>query len=340
MDARKLSHQTLEELRKLVVERIEEGVRAVDISRVLGLSLPNIYSWVRLAREGGPKALDAKPIPGRPSKLSEEHRRTLLHWVRTKTPYDFGFDTFLWTSEVIQSVLKSELGISLHPSNVSRQLHAMGLTPQKPLQRAYERNARAVKKWKEEEYPALKARVRKESAVLYFLDEMGIRTTDSLGRTWGEKGKRPVVEKTGQNFGVNVISALSPQGAFRFMVLEENFNASAFGLFLDRLMKKESGKIYLVLDNHPVHWASSIAKQVKGYGGRLEFVFLPGYAPDINPEEGVWSLAKPRVKKKDVDSKEELKEATREVFRSLAKLPSYLSRIFQSPQFQYAASKA
>jgi transposase len=335
MDGRKLSHQTLEDMRKLAVERVKDGVSPSRLADALGFSVRTIYHWLAMDRDGGEVALDAKPIPGRPPKVSEDHFDALFSIVRDRSPYDFGLDSSLWTVRLIGIVLKQELGITLARSNLTMLLHRLGLAPRKPLYQAQEQDPRAVRRWKEREYPALRARVRKERATLYFLDESGIRTTDSGGRTWGEKGRRPVVSRTGRNLGVNMIGALSPQGALRFMVLPGTFHTAAFLEFLDRLAKGSPQKVFLVLDRHPVHKSRAVEQKVKELQGKLELVFLPEYAPQVNPEEGVWSLVKPEVRRKDVDTLGELKEAVRETLRSLAKMPGYLRHIFHNPQFAY-----
>lgn len=231
--------------------------------------------------------------------------------------------------------MEKELGISMHPSKLTATLHRLHLAPRKPLYRAYDQNNKAVLHWRKKDYPALKARVRKERATLYFLDETGVRTTEHGSGTWSEKGVRPVVETTGQNVEVNLLSALSPTGAMRYMVFAGKFNTDCFVTILDRLAKGSSRKVYLVLDHHPVHKSAGTRTKVKALKGKVELVFLPEYAPQKNPDEGLWSLLKKEVKKKAVGSKEELREAVYESMRSSAKRPGYLRTIFHNPQFEY-----
>ncbi|MGW5972729.1 transposase [Streptomyces sp. NPDC055186] len=68
-----------------------------------------------------------------------------------------------------------------------------------------------------------------------FADQDGIRSDQVTGRTWGEKGKTPVVRRSGNRFSVNAMSAISTKGRMHFMVFTEGFTAEVMCRFLDRL---------------------------------------------------------------------------------------------------------
>ncbi len=82
----------------------------------------------------------------------------------------------------------------------------MRLTPQKPLRRAYERDEKAVKEWLDKVYPKIKKYVRRKGAEIFWLDEASIRSDDPLQRTWGEKGKTPVVKTSGLTWHWNLLT--------------------------------------------------------------------------------------------------------------------------------------
>ena len=88
---------------------------------------------------------------------------------------------------------------------------------------------------------------------IYRGDEMGLRRDHVTGTSDASVGLIPVRQATGQRFGCNMISAITNKGVLAFMVLEGTFNAPVFVSFLQRLIKQVAGKIYLIVDRHPVH---------------------------------------------------------------------------------------
>jgi transposase len=166
----------------------------------------------------------------------------------------------------------------------------MGLSPQRSLHRAYQQNPEAVQRWKEQEFPAIRAAAKAEGATIYFADEAGIRSDYHAGTTWTPVGKTPVVRNTGARFSVNMLSAVSAQGALRFTVHEGTITAKVFIDFCRRLLHDTDGPVYVVVDGHPNHRAKATTEFVASTDGRLKLFFLPGYSPELNPDEWVrWS---------------------------------------------------
>lgn len=215
----------------------------------------------------------------------------------------------------------------------------MGLTPQVPLRLASERDAKAIEKWKSEEFPRLRKRARKERASLYFLDEMGLRSTESQGRTYGVKGRRPSVETTGKNW-VNVISAVSLTGDLRFMIMEKNFNSEVFLTFLERLMSATPRKLYVVTDHHSAHQSKIVQAFLKTHQAKIELVFLPTYAPETNPDEWIWQAAKGEVRKEAIVDKPDLRKKVRNVMHAIARAKDRIRKIFEAPDLEYIFSTA
>jgi transposase len=297
MDGRLFSRQTLADFRNLAVQRISEGVSPEIVAQAFGFSRYTVYRWLNRFKNGGDAGLEMHPAPGKPPLLDEAKRSWLRKALLHKNPTDFGFESMLWTQEKVKVILHKEFKLNLHRSTVGRALASLGFTPQVPLRRASERDSKAISKWKAEVFPALRKKVKKEWASLYFLDETGLRTTEASGTTYGLKGERPVVESTGKNVGVNFISAVSPVGKIHFMAMEKNFNSEVFLTFLERLMKITPRKLYVVADNHPAHQSKVVLAFLKTYAAKIEIVFLPRYAPELNPDEWIWQSAKGEVKK-------------------------------------------
>lgn len=174
-------------------------------------------------------------------------------------------------------------------SGVGKLLKRLGLTPQKPLRRAYERDEKAVKKWVAEVYPKVKKHAKKQGAEIFWLDEASIRSDDPLQRTWGERGKTPVVKTSGQRQSINAISALSNAGGFWYHVYKGKFTADKCIECFKQFLKNRNKPVILIVDGHPVHKSKKVMDYMESLDGLLEIVFLPPYAPDLNPDELVWN---------------------------------------------------
>jgi hypothetical protein len=176
-------------------------------------------------------------------------------------------------------------GIELSRWQVGRYLKKWGYTPQKPIAKAFEQKAGAVKAWIDVEYPAIKKKARKENAIIFWEDETGMQSDHQAGRSYAPKGKTPVITKTGQRFSTNLISALSNKGHLEFMLPGGTFNSEVFREFLGRLIKHKRQKIYLIVDGHPAHKTKKVQAWLEENKKRIEMYFLPAYSPELNPDE-------------------------------------------------------
>jgi transposase len=335
-DGRKLDHQTLEVLRMRAVEQVQAGAHPEDVAQALGLHRKTVYGWLAKFREGGRDALKAKPVAGRPAKLSGRQIARLYALVVGQDPRQMSFEFALWTRELVRQVIRREFSVALSVVSVGRLLRTMGLSPQRPLHRAYQQNPEAVQRWKDEEFPAIRAVAKAQGATIYFADEAGIRSDYHSGTTWAPVGKTPVVRNTGARYSVNMISAVSAQGALRFTVHEGTVNATVFINFCKRLLHDSDGPVYLVVDGHPSHRAKITTKFVASTDGRLKLFFLPGYSPELNPDEWVWKNVKhDRIGKTGVASQDDLKAKAVSALRRLQKLPALVRAFFKDPHLRY-----
>lgn len=171
-------------------------------------------------------------------------------------------------------------------------LAKLGLTPQKPLKRAYQRDAQAIERWKREDYPGIAKQAKARQAEIAFWDESGFRADTVQGRTWGLKGRTPEVKVPGQRQSVSAASAVNARGAFWFVTHQGALNAALFVEFLKQLMKHRKKPLELVLDSLPGHKGPLVRAYVESLNGKLRLHYLPGYAPELNPDELVWNHAK------------------------------------------------
>jgi len=174
-----------------------------------------VFGWLAKYRDGGQSALLARPVPGRPPKLSWTQLRTLRAMIVGNDPRQLQFEFALWTRDMVRELIRREFGVRLSAVSVGRLLRKLGLSPQRPLWRAYEQNPERVTAWKQTEYPAIRAAAAQVGATIYVADEAGIRSDYHAGTTWAPTGQTPVVRTTGKRDSVNLISAVTPAGALR-----------------------------------------------------------------------------------------------------------------------------
>jgi len=338
-DGRALDHKTLEEIRIRAVQRVEEGESPEAIVSALGFSRSCIYDWIAKYREGGIEALRAKPLSGRPSKLKGKQLEWIYRTVVGKNPLQLKFEFALWTCGMVRELIREKYNVRLSEVSVGRLLKKLGLSPQRPLRRAYQKDPVLVDQWREVAYPQIRRLARRTGASIYFADESAVRSDYHAGTTWAPVGKTPVVATTGARYKVNMISAISPKGKMRFMVFEGRMNAGKFCEFLKRLMHGASNPVFLIVDGHPTHRSRKVREFVQATKGKLRLFFLPPYAPELNPDELVWNNLKNHGTGRMALSggTQELKRIVLSHLRSIQKIPSLVRSFFQHHQTRYAA---
>jgi transposase len=286
-DARKVGAAALPLLRRQVVQAVRAGMTQTAAARTYGASLRAVSNWVRLDRTGGLRALTLKRRGRRVGGgyLSETRAARIRALIVGRMPAQLKLLFYLWTRAAVAALIRREYGLEVSLVTVGRYLKAWGLSPQKPVRRAYERNDRAIRRWLTQDYPALARQAKRERAVLYWGDEMGLRSDHVTGRSYAPVGQTPVTRATGQRFGGNMISAITNKGALAFMVFQGRFRAPVFVQFLTRLLKSVRRRIYLIVDGHPVHRSTVVTRFVARHARRLRLIRLPGSCPELNPDE-------------------------------------------------------
>jgi transposase len=336
IDGRTLSHETSETLRLLAVRRVKDGERPSSVIKSYGLCRTTIYKWLQAEQRGGAKALKARTHPGPPSALSPRQKLQVRGWINGKDPRQYGFDFGLWTRQIVAALIEQKCGVRLGVTAVGRLLAALDITPQKPLRRAYERDPAAIKSWTTEVFPRLRARAKRQGAKIFFLDEAGVRSDQVLGRTWGLRGHTPEVPTSGRRQSVSAISAVNARGEFWYELYTERLNATGFIALLTHFLRRRTGRVYLVLDGHPAHRAKVVAQYVQNLKGRLELHFLPGYAPELNPDEFVWNhLKRQGVSKTPLRRDESLRSRVHADLAAIKSRPALIRSFFHAPSVAY-----
>ena len=215
----------------------------------------------------------------------------------------------------------------------------LGITCQKPLHRAMERDEATVQKWLKQEYPKIKKMAQSVGADIFFGDAAHMRSDHHAGKTWGKKGETPIVEATGGRHGMSLISAITSKGHMRFMVKEKGgVNADVFIDFLKRLIAGAKSMIFLIVDRGSAHRAKKTKAFVETIRDKLRLFYLPPYAPDRNPDELVWKhLKADTVGRMVVTGKADFKTKVIGSMRSLQKNPDKIRSFYQKPTLRYAA---
>lgn len=337
-DARTLSRPAKEQLRKAAVKRVEAGESPEFVASGMGINRRTIYRWLAAYHYGGDQALQARPIRGAKPKLDARQMAKLSQIVRTKNPLQLDFEFALWTLAMIRELIRRQFGVRLSEVSVGRLMKRLGFTPQRPLYRAWQQDPELVERWREEEYPRIAARAKREKALIFFADESGVRSDYHAGTSWSPKGQTPIVKATGARFSLNMLSAVNALGHFRFMTVEGRVTATVFRDFLKRLITGMDRKIFLIVDGHPTHKAKLVRSFVAQHSDRIELFFLPPYSPELNPDELAWAHVKTKLAKRTAQTKEELKAAVNRALRQLQQMPDIVSGFFHAPTCFYAKS--
>lgn len=336
-DARKLNRDALEALRIRAVNRVRSGESPELIAKTLGINRSTIYDWISKYREGGESALKKRKAPGRPPRLNGKQLQWIFKLVTTKNPQQLSFEFALWTREMLQEVIFNKFKVKLSVVSIGRLLAHLGITCQKPLYKAIQKDESLVKKWIKSVFPKIKKRALSEDANIFFGDAAHIRSDHHAGKTWGKKGVTPVVVSTGARFSFSLISAITSKGYMRFMVTEGGVNSGVFIKFLKKLIIGAKKKIFLIVDNGPAHISKKTKAYVESISDKLELFFLPPYSPDLNPDELVWNhLKNHTVGRSTVTDKKDFKKKVTKSMKSLQKKPGKIKSFFEKESLKYA----
>ena len=322
----------------MAIERVREGEAPSTVIASYGFSRTAIYKWISLASQRGIglRALRARPAPGRPRSLTPQQERQVFRWINGKDPRQYGLDFGLWTRNVVADLIDRKFGIRLGVTAVGELLAKLKLTPQKPLQRAYQRDPEAVEHWQRERYPAIAHQAKAEGGEVFFWDESGFRADAVHGRTWGVKGQTPVVERPGQRQSISAASAVNAKGEFWYCTYEGGLTAELFISLLRRMMRHRTKPVHLVVDGLPAHKTKAVKDYVQSTNGRLTLHFLPGYAPDLNPDEQVWSYMKrTSVARAPLRAAERLRDKIEAQLATIKNAPRLVRSFFRAPGVAY-----
>ena len=336
--AKKLKAEEQVRVRRYAVEQITlKGAKVEDIADALGYGRSTVFGWIQKYKDGGLESLETKFRSGRPPKLDKKQQRRLFYLILGRDPRQLQLPFALWTRETVGALIEAQFDVVMSESAVGRLLRKLGFSPQRPTWRAYESDDEAVKQWKTVIFPAIRAEAKEEGAIVLFQDEASVRSDFHAGTTWGLVGVTPVVRTTGARYSVNMISSVSAQGKLHFRVIEGTVDADVFISYLEALLEDiPDRKIFLVVDGHPAHRAKKTKEWVTKTDGRLRLFELPGYSPQLNPDEWVWKSVKAdRIGRAGIKSQEDLRAKAESALQRLVDTPKIILGFFRSPDLHY-----
>jgi transposase len=287
----------LERRRRRAVELVEQGESPTVVARILGVRPASIHRWRRMTRK--PHGLDARPIPGRPSRLSPYHLRRLERLLRQGAK-KHGWPNDLWTADRVARLIRQHFGLFFHPEHVRKILkQRLGWTSQKPKRKARERDDKEVQRWKGDELPRILREAFKRQAHLVFLDESGFQLTPSVRRTLAPRGQTPVLECWDRRDRISAISCITlsplegrPGLYFALLPVNRTVHAEDVVAFLKDLRRQLRGPFTVVWDRHGIHSKSQVVQAFVTEHPDIVVEDFPGYMPELNPDEWVWGWTK------------------------------------------------
>ena len=145
----------MERRRQRAIALLQDGRPPVEVARLVRVDRRSVRRWNAAHRQQGVAGVAARPVPGRPSKLTARHRAR-LEALLLRGAEASGFASDLWTCPRVAQVIRQRFGIRYHVDHIGRLLRALGWTPQRPTRRAWERDEAAIQRWVKQDWPHIK----------------------------------------------------------------------------------------------------------------------------------------------------------------------------------------
>jgi transposase len=341
-DARQIPDEVMTYLRHIAVHAINEnGYSPEEMADVFGVSRSSIYDWLHRFKIDGYGGLNTRKAPGAPPVITGDMDQWLKKTVLELTPEDFGYDTPLWTCDILAQLLTAHFGVTVIGATVNQHLKKMNLSYQKPQYRPSEQNPDKVEHFLSDTFPRIQRLANKMGAEIGFEDEAGVDLRDHSGRTWGKQGEAPRVDVTGKRGRYNVLSVVTATGSLRYEVTEKRIDSQVYIDFLTHLLQGRDRPLILIADRASFHYSKAVCSFVRSHRHQLRVYFLPSYSPELNPDEHVWEEIKDKqLGRQSIKSKLDLKEKLHSALKSLQENSARLKSFFILPETKYASQSA
>jgi transposase len=313
-----------------------------EIAKALGVAHGTVRGWSSKV-QAGDKAIKASAKRGRPKgdgkRLNKAEERRIVAIIRDKNPKQMHLPFYLWSVGAVMTLIERKWHKKLSESGTRNYLRAWGFTIQRPATRYSRRDDVVVQRWLVEEYPRIAARAKTEGAEIHWLDETGVNNQAVYQRGFAPKGKTPVTIKPSKREKISLISTVTNLGTMRFRCFEGALSAVLLVAFLEALVKGASRKLYVIMDNLPVHKGKLVTAWVEANADKIMVFYLPPYAPDVNPDEYLNNDLKQNVHRISglPLTKKALKSNVLAYMRHIQKSPAKVQSYFQATETKYAA---
>lgn len=285
-------HSERETLRYRAYELHQRGWKQTAIAEALGVTQPAVSKWLKVAKEHGKDALSTRPHPGRTPQLTAEQLTELGRLLAQGAPAH-GFVGDVWTGPRVADVIARHFQVSMSERHARRIIHQLGWSQQTPARKAKQRDDDAVAQWLHERWPQLKREARRARRTILFVDESSVSLLPSVVKTWAPRGETPVLHEHLSKAHLSLISAVSPNGKAYYKIQRASFDSAAVIRFLDALHEWIPGKLLVLWDGAPIHHSQEIQDYLaQGASAWLQLEQMPSYAPELNPDEGIWNNLK------------------------------------------------
>ncbi len=304
------SADLLEDRRKRALALLDAGESLNEVGRRIGCNPSSVMRWRDARRRGGANALRVRSSPG-PLKLDRAQRRRLVNLL-LQGPMMHGYRTNLWTTARIAELIWNQFGIQYHRDHVGRLMHSLNWSPQKPERRALERDENAIARWQQKDWPRIKKRYA-AGCPPSLRRRIGLSFDSLCGKTWSPQGCTPVhYHRQRRRDKVSVISGISVSTrrqrlGLYYQLYFDNIGQDEVCLSLRELLRHLRGSVIVLLDNSSTRQGAPLQQLLRQHS-RLHIEHFPSYAPELNPDEGVWSLAKRALANSCPNDVEELVE--------------------------------
>jgi transposase len=340
-DARELSDEVLEALRLRALRGCELGFTEAEVADLLGVCRETVCRWWSAYAHGGVDALPhdrgGRPL-GSGRLLTDAQADHIQRLLRTHGPEELGIAAPLWSRRAVRDLIRRECGVALAVRTVGLYLRRWGFTAKRPRRHGRDQDPEEVRQWLEDTYPAIEARAQREGAEVHWCDEVGAAADQHPARGYAPRGEAATMEVPDRHVRANQIATITNAGQVRFMTYTRTMTAALFLVFLGRLLRSTTGKVFLILDRLSAHTAPEVAAWLGAQRERIEVFYLPRYAPELNPEEYLNNDLKGQVNAAGLPhDKKEVRSRIQTFMRKLLHLPEHVRSYFQHPSVQYAA---
>jgi len=342
-DARSLSEESLELLRRQAHRLRGDGHTWIDIANLIGVHLTTVMKWSRRFDLGG-AGEETLASQRRGRRFGEKRTISLVDEVLLrdeiigKHPNQMSLPFALWNRKAVQELIKLRLGVDMPIRTVGEYLRRWGFTPQRPVKRAVEQRPELLRTWLDVSYPEIMKRAKAEGGEIYWADETAIRQDTAWVRGYAPAGQTPVVLHAARWTSITMISAVTNKGLVRFEFHDGAINTDRFIAFLAALIQDAQRKVFMIVDNLRVHHAKLVKAWLMGKEEKIEIFYLPPYSPEANPDEILNRDLKTELRLRPAaQNADALKKIAKDFMEALSGMPQRVIRYFKCRHIAYAA---